>query len=81
MRKSVNPGRWLDCEGSFTLSRSLAEIENGVAGIDRTLGNDPDVVLDRESGDQVSLAGLLRSFIEDPTERRTGRIKITIEPY
>lgn len=71
MRKTVNSGSFLELAGSFEVERSLADVEQGKA---------PGKVTDRESGDEVTLGGLLRSFLADPTDRVTGPIRITIEP-
>lgn len=77
MRKTVNPGSLLEVHGSFELAVPLAEIGEkpfGPAGVLRE-----QLVRDRESGLEVGLADLLRSFLEDPTEKVTGPIRIRIE--
>jgi hypothetical protein len=73
MRTSVNPGRFLVLEGSFQVGASLVDATRDPNVADR------DLVFDRESGHDVDLASLLRTFLEDPTERVTGPIRITIE--
>lgn len=75
MIKTVNPGSRLELEGSFELGRSLADVQTvGTwAGLTRA-------VADRESGELIELADLLRAFLEDPEETVTGPIRITIEP-
>lgn len=70
MRTTVNPGRFLQLEGSFAVLRG----DTAAAGEFR-----PGVV-DRESLHEVTLEGLLRQFLEDPSETVTGPIRITIEP-
>jgi hypothetical protein len=59
-----NPGRLLEVLGSFELGGNIE-------------GATP--VRDRESGDLVTLGRLLRAFLEDPDERITGPVRITIE--
>jgi len=80
--KRVNPGSRLELEGSFELSASLAELENpGEPNpLQAPVEQRRSVVFDREGYSLVSLADLLRSFLEDPTEKITGPIRITIEP-
>lgn len=68
MITTVNPGSTLTLEGSFELAWSLAA-EHGAR----------DVVWDTASGRIVTLAGLLRSFLDDPEETHTGLLRITIE--
>jgi hypothetical protein len=75
VRTTVNPGSRLELEGSFELGRSLAETE----AVGRFAAPTREVT-DRESGKHVYLADLLRSFLEDPEEKITGPIRITIEP-
>jgi hypothetical protein len=65
----VNPGTRLELVGSFALT---------VPGLE---GAGPEVLaVDRESGRVVTLAGLFRSFLEDPDDRITGLVRVTIEP-
>jgi hypothetical protein len=59
-----NPGRSLELSGSFELGGNID-------------GATP--VRDLESGQLVTLGRLLRAFLEDPDERITGPIRITIE--
>jgi len=75
MKTTVNPGSRLELEASLELGRSLAEMSviGNWSGLSR-------VVTDRESGQPIELADLLRSFLQDPEERITGPIRITIEP-
>ena len=37
-------------------------------------------VIDRDSGKEVTLHGLLQSFLEDPDDAVTGPIVVTIQP-
>lgn len=75
MKRSVNPGSFLEVEGRFELGLSLADT---TAGRIKRPG-DWTLVRDMDTGNEVSLAGLLRSFLEDPADRVTGPIRIRIE--
>lgn len=68
MITQCNPGTLLEIHGSFEI-RSVLTGEPEVNAI----------VKDRESSRTVTLAGLLRSFLEDPDETITGPIRIRIE--
>lgn len=64
MITSCNPGRWLEVVG----------------GSFELVGEDEQLVLDRESQTIVELSTLLRSFRVDPSDPVLGKLKITIEP-
>lgn len=65
MRTTVNPGRFLQLEARLVL---IPE-DDGPAG-----------VLERDTGDIVTLAGLLEQFRADPDDGMIGRVRITVEP-
>jgi hypothetical protein len=62
---SCNPGRWL----TFEAELELVEVDGLVP-----------LVVDRESTESVTLAGLLLSFVDDLSENYVGPVRITIEP-
>jgi hypothetical protein len=62
--KTVNPGRWL----AFDAELELVDVDGFVP-----------LVVDRESGESVTLAGLLLSFVEDLADSYVGRVRISIE--
>lgn len=75
MITTVNPGLYVRLEGDFELGASLVEVEQHVAASYEELRNE---VRDRESRKLVTLADLLRSFIDDPTVRATGLVEIIV---
>lgn len=70
MRTHCNPGCCLQVEGSFRLIRPL--LVNGVGRI--------EAVVDKESGERVTLEQLLEQFLEDAGDPGTGPIRVTVEP-
>ena len=74
MRTICNPGRRLEVEGRFDFRERGRWIE------DHGMYEKPGIVVDVESEREVTLAGLLREFLYDPTDARTGFVRITIEP-
>ncbi len=76
-RLSSNPGRWLLLEARLELGASLADVERmAPSPFSDELAR---VVRDIDTGEVVQLARLLRGFLVDPEETRTGPLRITIE--
>ena len=78
MRTTVNPGSRLTLEGHFELGYSLAEVESN-GGPHNMEAARRCLMMDSDSGALITLADLLRSFLEDPAETATGPVRITIE--
>ena len=76
MLTTCNPGSFLEVRGSFELGASLVEREDAPI----LSAAAAHIVRDRESGAEISLAQMLRSFMYDPDEKVTGPLRITISP-